>query len=622
MASTKTAKSGHVPPDGRIRLSQIVTTFGPGSMVDLLEHAVLVGGLDYWRYDKFKDAGFIDEPRLRDAVAPRMEAMGITLSLDKAFRLPPAGDEDSAGKHNGIAVVEFPAWVVCQHCRALTPSHNLEQQKQTKRYVHRCANTVQWPCVPVRFVVTCPKGHLSEFPWGWFVHAHAEARCEASAQDLYLEEDPSGDFARIVVRCRSCGAERRLSEAREPKVMPLCYGDRPWLGPEGKDDKECGEHMQLLVRTASSAYFSQPVSALSIPDKTREIIDRVSQADVWTILQVAKIETLPTFRQIPAVAAALKGIGDGDALAAIEIVKSGRTPTRDELRTAEYKVFLEAKDEIPGQLPPRDENFFACRLTSGEYAPSGAIERVVLVKKLRQVKTQIGLTRLSATLPNLQGEYDDASQMQPIGLTTNWLPASEIFGEGILICLNEAAVQNWEKRPEVIDRQKMLEAGFDKEYPDIKKKPAFPGARFYLLHSLSHLLMSSISLECGYSAAALGERIYCAPATDALPMAAILILTGTSGAEGTLGGLVEQGRHLHTHLRRAWDMASLCSNDPVCAHHEPTDPSCRHLEGAACHGCLFVAEPACERFNRYLDRALVAPTLGKPEDLAFFKERP
>jgi hypothetical protein len=105
-------------------------------------------------------------------------------------------------------------------------------------------------------------------------------------------------------------------------------------------------------------------------------------------------------------------------------------------------------------------------------------------------------------------------------------------------------------------------------------------------------------------------------------MAAILIMTGTSGTEGTLGGLVEQGRHVLRHLQRAWDMATLCSNDPVCAHHEPGDPSGRYLEGAACHGCLFVAEPACERFNRYLDRALVVPTLGKPDELAFFKERP
>ena len=118
-------------------------------------------------------------------------------------------------------------------------------------------------------------------------------------------------------------------------------------------------------------------------------------------------------------------------------------------------------------------------------------------------------------------------------------------------------MRQWESRKAVQEREQSLIAGFEKEFSD-SNGPEFPGARYYLLHSLSHLLMSSISLLCGYSAAALGERIYCAPADDDVPMAAILIMTGTSGAEGTLGGLVEQGRHIGRHLRRAWDMGTLC----------------------------------------------------------------
>jgi hypothetical protein len=106
-------------------------------------------------------------------------------------------------------------------------------------------------------------------------------------------------------------------------------------------------------------------------------------------------------------------------------------------------------------------------------------------------------------------------------------------------------------------------------------------------------------------------------------MAAILLSTGTSGTEGTLGGLVEEGRRIRAHLARAYDLGKLCSNDPVCAGHSPQDdPAERHLEGAACHGCLFIAECSCERFNRYLDRTLVVPTVGQPRELAFFGKRP
>lgn len=76
-------------------------------------------------------------------------------------------------------------------------------------------------------------------------------------------------------------------------------------------------------------------------------------------------------------------------------------------------------------------------------------------------------------------------------------------------------------------------------------------------------------------------------------------------------------------MRRAFDEGVLCSNDPVCASHSPADDHAeRHLEGAACHGCLFIAEPSCEQFNQYLDRALVVPTIGHPPELAFFRVRP
>jgi hypothetical protein len=384
-AGKKTARGGHRPPDGKVRLSQIVMTFGPGAMVDLLDHAVLVGGLDYWRYDKHKDQGFIDEPRLRDVVAKRLEPLGVQLSIDRAFRLPPAGDDDAPAPYNGIQVAEFPAWFVCGHCRALIQAKNLEREKG--RYVHRCTNTQKGFCVPVRFVATCKNGHLEEFPWVRFVHVNHEGPCEP---DLYLEEDASGDFAHIFVRCRTCGSERRLSDARVKGVLPQCRGERPWLGPEGKEEKTCGEKLQLLVRTASSAYFSQWMSALSIPDKTREVMDKVRQSEVWGTLQEADRDDVTYLRKkVPAVRAALQGFDDDAVFAAIESIRKGKAPARDALRTAEYKVFLEAKDEVEGHIPPREKIFFASKLPPKRYPLPPKVGRVVLAKKLRQVRAQL-----------------------------------------------------------------------------------------------------------------------------------------------------------------------------------------------------------------------------------------
>ncbi|MEY4577864.1 MAG: hypothetical protein RL701_2567, partial [Pseudomonadota bacterium] len=265
--------------------------------------------------------------------------------------------------------------------------------------------------------------------------------------------------------------------------------------------------------------------------------------------------------------------------------------------------------------------FFAreCKL---EQRPAG-VARIVLVPKLREVRAQVGFTRLEPVSPDLEGDFDLGVKSARMAIAADWLPAIEIQGEGLVLQLDEAAVREWEERPAVVQRTHQLRkahAAALKHNPGAGK---FLGARYYMLHSLSHLLITAISLECGYSASAIRERIYCSAArTDPQPMAAILLSTGTTGSEGTHGGHVDQARRIQEHLRRGFDLGRLCSNDPICASHNPEDEAVeRYFEGAACHGCLFIAEPSCERYNRFLDRALVVPCLDHQE-LAFFRERP
>ena len=135
-----------------------------------------------------------------------------------------------------------------------------------------------------------------------------------------------------------------------------------------------------------------------------------------------------------------------------------------------------------------------------------------------------------------------------------------------------------------------------------------------LLHSLSHALMSEIALDCGYPASSLKERVYAlsgAAAGGAEDRFGILIYTATAGAQGTLGGLVGTAPRFAHILRSALERAAICSNDPVCADHEPDDRSGdRATHGAACHGCLLIAETSCEMRNLFLDRNLLVPTMA------------
>ncbi len=603
-------------PSGRIRRSQVVGTFGPGALIDLVDQAVLVGGLDFWGWDK-RGVVLIQEPRLRDALVERFRMVGRPLSVDAPFREPPAGDDRDASRSAGVQVLEFPLWFVCQNpsCRALTRSDALN--RKNGRYMHECSRAVTTEMVPIRFVAACRRGHVQDFPWIAFAHNQQKGRC-ASPQ-LKFEEGASGDFSQIVVECTTCHASDQL--ARAYTGVPLtCSGDRPWLGSQGVEI--CDEKLRIQVRTASNSYFGQIVSALSVPDPGNELASKVSE--VWDVLKAATPETLSVFRTIPKVLAAIEGFADADVLAAVETRRLGTTAAREPLRSAEFRQFVSQPDEIPGQGPPANERFFARRAKPTQPLP-GQVANLILASRLREVRAQIGFTRLDSVTPNLEGEFDLKVESSLLGLQTDWLPATEILGEGVFIQFDEARISAWENRASVRAREKELLGGYDYWVQYAKGKGAgFPGVRFYLLHSLAHLLISAISLECGYAASAIRERVYCsAPGATERPMAGILLSTGTPGTEGTLGGLVEQGRQLTRHLRLAFDLGVLCSNDPVCASHSPQrDYAERYLEGAACHGCLFIAECSCEWFNRYLDRSLVVPTIGHPADLAFFAERP
>jgi len=615
MVTRRGAQRGYEPPQGMIRQSQVVTTFGPGAMVDLVHDAVLIGGLDMWSMGR-EGATPIAEPRLRARVLHALQTQGgderVELSLDRPFLEPPAGNDDAPSRAVGIRALEFPRWFVCQSCRALVRKDQLEYKGQ--RYKHACVGRSNGDAVPVRFVSACPRGHLDDFPWRFFVHTDGNI---CSTPQLYLDEGSSGDFSEVRVRCETCQQSRSLSDAKTKEQMPRCSGDRPWLGVDTLE--ECENKQQLIVRTASNSYFTQCMSALTIPDPHDELKEKLME--VMDVLRDADRDDLPVLRKVKRVKLAIDGYSDHRVWATLAGLRGPAAEGSDELRTPEFERFSSESVERSGELPRESDLFFARRAALKDLPPQ--IDRVVLAPKLREVRVQIGFTRLEAATANLQGEFDLGVQPARLGLNRDWLPATEVHGEGVLVILSEHALAAWEGRPEVQEREAEIHAGYERWATGLDHHPPFPGVRFYMLHTLSHLLITAVSLDCGYAASAIRERIYCSAPTDDKKMAGILLSTGTSGSEGTLGGLVEQGRRIQHHLARAWDLASLCSSDPVCGHHSPNgDIAERYLSGAACHSCLYIAECSCERHNRYLDRALVVPVIGQLRGAAFFPDRP
>lgn len=592
-----------------IRSSQLLTTFGPGAMMDTPEGSVIVGGLDNWRFSPGVQP-LVDELRLVAKLRARLGKPTLVLKCP-----PPSTDDPTAGKP-GIVVWKFPRWFLVQNSEPLLGRNGnrrrLVSESQLLNGKYR-EGTSNYDVVPVRFVRACEHGHVEDIDWPAFIHGYAGG-CGGS---LHLEErSTTGALVDIWATC-SCLKRESLAKAavKGSKALGRCNGARPWLGSYSREN--CDQLSRLLIRSASNAYFSQTLSVISIPDRKSPLDEIVKSLwDDGLSVVATNPAVLPAIRQIPKIATRLAGISDADLLASVLRVAQGVAQLAERpVKEVEFEAFADAAEELGSDQP--DGDFFARALPKVVWdAPwMSPIKRVVLVHRLREVVAQVGFTRFESLGADINGELPDELTLNikaaAIARDADWLPAIENRGEGVFLLFDSASIAIWLQRPAVQERLKMLAGGFaawDSTHPNSSRE--FPGAPYYLLHTFAHLLMTAISLDCGYPASSLRERIYALPSNGVQPdRYGVLILTSSSDAEGTLGGLVEAARRLKHFTRNALELASLCSNDPICAHHQPGEHDHAPLLGAACHGCLLVPETSCEQRNEFLDRALVVPTV-------------
>ena len=599
-------------PHGQIRRSQLITSFGPGSMMDLPNHSVLISGLDSWS----TGGDEIIEPRL---VEKLKELFDPPLQVLKLYTPPPDND-DPTSPQTGITAWQFPEWFITQdvdsdHGHGVVRARMLVHRRMLTKGKFIDDSRKKRSVVPVRFVRACRNGHIGDLDWYEFVHGGA-TDCR---RPLWIEErGTSGDLSEVWVRCECGKGERNMAQAAEsPQTLGRCDGKRPWLGPYSAE--KCGEPNRLLIRTASNAYFPQLMSVISLPDRNESIREAVET--VWDFIgEVEDVEMLRYERRKAKVHAVLDGYRDEEVLAEIKVRRGQSAESQKSIKQAEMETLIASKDELGDDKP--DGTFFARNLPRAAWDRPwmSGVERIVLVHRLREVMAQVGFTRFEAVSPDIDGELEIGVRRASLAREITWLPAIENRGEGVFIQFRKEAVEEWVSRKDVIDRGMRLLAGYDAwkgEHTGSRKKFVEAGGQlpYVLFHSFSHLLLTAVSLECGYPASSIRERIYTIPDVGY----GVLLYTGTSDAEGTLGGLIQVGRRIHEHILNALKMGELCSNDPVCAQHQPANPhERRFLHGAACHGCLLISETSCEQHNEFLDRALVVPTVDHL-GIEFFK---
>jgi hypothetical protein len=620
-ASARTPWLRHVV--GGVRPTQLMHTFGVGAIVDLPGISVMVMGLDEWDTSAARE---VRDDRLlgnaRRLVGPSLRRMLI----------PPSGDDGPADGEftSGIGVSVFPRWLVCVACRHLGTADDTgvfrlvpnRWRPERTRFEHALCQHQQATgpapdAIPARFLRACRRGHLDDFPWEQWPH-RGRPMCGAPRLRL-LHRGPSGEAADVFVRCITCDAQLSLADAfgeNAPDVLGACTARRPHL--RDHDDEECTEQPRAILLGASNSWFPMSLSALAIPLADALLVQLVDEewGDLSRLEEERDIEAVRRLGRLRRLSEYPPSV---IWQAMLDRRRRTETASATPLRPPEWRV-LSAPD-----IAPRGTDFDIRRVAP----PAGFeefFEPTVAADRLREVRAFVGFTRIDSPADADQGA--DADSVQAIAPLrrgpTDWIPAVEVRGEGVLVRLREERVREWEQRPGVERHGRRMSlahaAWCTQRGIDTRSRP-FPGMRFVLVHSLSHALLRALALECGYALASLRERLYVAgPDGDDDPMCGVLIYTSAPDSEGTLGGVVSlaPADRLGSSVRVLLDAAAICSSDPLCAEHQPSRelPS---LHGAACHACTFVPETSCERGNRYLDRAAVVDTLST-RGVAFFAD--
>ena len=223
-------------PKGEIRRSQLITTYGVGSIVAVEDESFMVAGIDRW------------EPGPPNLHEPRLERR---LRVN-GFRLPPASESGP-----DIPVVRFPTWAHCPSCKRLDRYDRL-----TSIFKNAC-NACGIALVPSRFIICCVNGHVDDFPYFNWVHA-GSPRIDGEHRMTIDSAGDTASLADIVITC-TCGKRATMDGAfykTAMKDVTRCLGRRPWLS---ENDTTCDQTPRTLQRGASNVWFSLTHSAISIP---------------------------------------------------------------------------------------------------------------------------------------------------------------------------------------------------------------------------------------------------------------------------------------------------------------------------------------------------------------------
>lgn len=597
-----------------VRAAQAVLQYGVGAMVDFPDQTLVTAAPEYWsRTSKIYDDRFA-------------KALGV-----EYFALPMS-----------ISYARFPEWYFCPKCRKFQPLKKwiVDYRKSVNKKIvesdsymtsHMQCPKCKQDLVVARIVTVCKNGHLNDFPWVKWVHAKSRKHICAHPE-LQFKTGASGTegLEGLSIRC-SCGAFATLKGAFDKDCFEeldrktegfnfLCDGNHPF-----RHTKEtCTCYPKTVQRGASSVYFPVVYSSLVIPPYADKLNSKIEQShafdDCMTIIADEEPEDRPIViqKRLPKWSEKI-ALEIGSAKGDVEkiLTRKWLEPNISKIDVTSLQYRVEEYSALSGEIGAQTDSvlgdFSREEMDIADYNLTH-IKGISLIDKVRVVNALIGFSRIQPAM-----NANDNGFVNVKAPETNWYPAYEVRGEGIFIEFKNADIDAWiRNNPQVTERVGLINANYATSFIG-QNHPRTITPKFLMLHTLSHLLITQLSFECGYSIASLSERLYCSEAADGKEMAGIFIYTANGDAEGTLGGLVRQG-HADAFpriLKKAISSAKTCSNDPVCIMSRGQGRDSLNL--AACHACGLLPETCCEEKNAFLDRGMIIGTYENP-NIGFWKD--
>ncbi|MCH7646991.1 MAG: DUF1998 domain-containing protein [Thaumarchaeota archaeon] len=629
---------------GSIRPSQLISSFGPGSLVNLEYDTVLILGLQFWPRNTLEKKYF------KKVIHPY-----LSRQLEKShFRMPISNERTSA-----IPCISFPQWAVCQNCNRLQ-KHAKSTNNPEGFMCQHCDSVL--PLYHATFVQICDNGHLHEFPWDSWAHRNkigdtTKIKCtrsESEAPKLEFFSTKQGtNLSNYKIKCLHCEAERNFSGATDPTTFARlgfkeCFKQQPWLAK--KDSKICDAKIYGIQVNSSSIYYPSVVSSILIPAWIHEIddfLDRKEGVNFERIRSEKKegksYDVIFEYHKDGMLKDLIEKFSKEQIIERLKLRLESpdlEVSTEGEALEQEFDNYSEL-NERTRRGPDYDlkvdiEPISIKSSTLSKYN----IDKLMKFHRLLAIQVLRGFTRGTPPDPYAsEKEIIRNNPFRPISsgkqrdletgelLPIDWLPAVETKGEGLFFKFDENALQNWEARPNVKNRFNVIVNSYA-ENSDAQNRSEkqsilrmFSSPRYLMLHTFAHILIREISFYAGYNEASLKERVY---STSGKTMRnGILIYTSSSSSEGSLGGLVRLG-NIETFeelIENAIKRSNSCSRDPICGETNPVlskdkgISSGMQLSGSSCYSCTLLPETSCQNFNNLLDRWM----LRDPKD-GFFRD--